>query len=297
MALPEPDERLTDDDSESRAAPAPHTERPDWLVGPDEGAASEVARVHGDGGPSPAPLRLIKSGEELPPDLPPPGRPLPAAEQTPSSTPEARRRPVAWTAAASSIPRLKLEVAPTEGRPARKAAPEDVARARKPAPEDAAPARPGARDLEAQGFPDDAPAASGPAARSPLAPLDEPWWIVALEDLRSSSRTQVFVIVALLVAVAAWIFWPHGEPGVSLATIRRHPERFDNQIVRVKGEVGDVFSVGGGYAFSLQQGRDTMVVFTRSRVPASHQNVTIEASVSTGFLDGVQRQALFEVAH
>ena len=286
MALPEPDERLTDDDSESRAAPAPHTERPDWLVGPDEGAASEVARVHGDGGPSPAPLRLIKSGEELPPDLPPPGRPLPAAEQTPSSTPEARRRPVAWTAAASSIPRLKLEVVPTESRPARK-----------PAHEDAAPAGPGARDLEAHRFPDDAPAASGPAARSPLAPLDEPWWIVALEDLRSSSRTQVFVIVALLVAVAAWIFWPHGEPGVSLATIRRHPERFDNQIVRVKGEVGDVFSVGGGYAFSLQQGRDTMVVFTRSRVPASHQNVTIEASVSTGFLDGVQRQALFEVAH
>ena len=64
--------------------------------------------------------------------------------------------------------------------------------------------------------------------------------------------------------------------------------------MRVNGRVGEVFHVGGGYAFYLLQGRDTIVVFTRSRVPVPRQNVTVVASVSTGFLDGAPRQALFE---
>ena len=83
---------------------------------------------------------------------------------------------------------------------------------------------------------------------------------------------------------------------ISISTIRHHPERFDGAAVKIKGRVGEVFMVGGGYAFYLHQGRDTMVVFTRSRVPIRREEVTIAGSISNGMLDGKSRQALFETA-
>jgi hypothetical protein len=55
--------------------------------------------------------------------------------------------------------------------------------------------------------------------------------------------------------------------------------------------------VGGGYAFYLRQGREDIVVFTRSRVPVRREELTIEGSISNGVLDGKTRQALFETAH
>jgi len=67
-------------------------------------------------------------------------------------------------------------------------------------------------------------------------------------------------------------------------------------VVAVSGRVGETFPVGGGYAFYLHQGRDTIVVFTRSRVPTFRQRVQIVGSVSTGFLEGVPRAAIFEAA-
>jgi hypothetical protein len=293
MALPEPDERLSEEDSASAAPPRPNVERPDWLVGADEGAVAEQSRL-GGGSPTPreAP-RLIKPGEGLqfegpePGPAPPVGRPLPAAKPAPAPEPEAPKRPTAWTAAASSIPRLTLAPAASDAQVARR-----MQRAEEPDEQEAAP------EFLGPAFPDDAPVtrAPAPAPKPSLPALHEPWWIVALEELRSNRRTLMLAVGALLVLVAALVFWPRGERGVSLSTIRHHPERFDNQTVRVHGEVGEVFSVGGGYAFNLQQGRDTMVVFTRSRVPVSHQDVTVVASVSTGFLDGIARQALFEIA-
>ena len=62
----------------------------------------------------------------------------------------------------------------------------------------------------------------------------------------------------------------------------------------MSGRVGETFPVGGGYAFYLHQGRDTIVVFTRSRVPTFRQRVQIVGSVSTGFLEGVPHAAIFE---
>ena len=44
----------------------------------------------------------------------------------------------------------------------------------------------------------------------------------------------------------------------------------------------------------LVQGRDTIVVFTRTQMPTAHAVVTVKGQVSTGFLDGAPRQALFE---
>jgi hypothetical protein len=67
--------------------------------------------------------------------------------------------------------------------------------------------------------------------------------------------------------------------------------------VTVRGRVGeDVFAVGAGWAFYLVQGRDTIVVFTRIQAPKPHEVITVKGQVSTGFLDGVPRQALFEDA-
>jgi hypothetical protein len=57
-----------------------------------------------------------------------------------------------------------------------------------------------------------------------------------------------------------------------------------------------VFHVGGGYAFYLLDGRDTLVVFTRSRTPVERQHVRISGTMSNGSLDGLPTLALFESA-
>ena len=93
------------------------------------------------------------------------------------------------------------------------------------------------------------------------------------------------------------MFHPKEEQTVSIGAIHRHPERFDGRPVKVKGRVGEVYQVGGGYAFHLMQGREDLVVFTRSRVPVRREEVIIEGSISNGVLDGKTRQALFETAH
>ena len=99
-----------------------------------------------------------------------------------------------------------------------------------------------------------------------------------------------------MLVLGVWIFWPGPYQSVSISRIRREPQRFDGRVVAVSGRVGESFAVGGGYAFYLHQGRDTIVVFTRSRVPTFRQRVRIVGSVSTGFLDGVARAAIFEAA-
>ena len=113
----------------------------------------------------------------------------------------------------------------------------------------------------------------------------------------SKSPPLVFVALAVIAVVALMMFHPKEEQTVSIGAIHRHPERFDGRPVKVKGRVGEVYQVGGGYAFHLMQGREDLVVFTRSRVPVRREEVTIEGSISNGVLDGKTRQALFETAH
>jgi len=111
-----------------------------------------------------------------------------------------------------------------------------------------------------------------------------------------TSKPFLVLVLALGAVMAVMMFRPRDAQTTSIASIRRHPERFEGRAVQVSGRVGEVFTVGGGYAFHLHQGRENIVVFTRSRVPVRSEKVTISGSLSIGTLDGKTRHALFETA-
>jgi hypothetical protein len=123
--------------------------------------------------------------------------------------------------------------------------------------------------------------------------VSAPWWMQVPVLLRENRRVQMLAgLGALLLLVIA--FWPKPEKSLSLGAIRRDPTHFDGKSVRVSGRIGEVFEMGGGYAFYLHQGRDTLVVFTRSRTPRRGDRVTVAGSMSTGYFNGQSGTALFE---
>ena len=260
--MPNPEPQVPPDDLESRhqpVRPAEDAERPDWLVGADEGLTQELDAAW----TPPADRRPVLTRIDSPREAPAPAKPEP---------------PRAWTAAAPSVP--KLTVVPRRERPARdEDLPGDVG--------DHEPLRSGPEeDLESE-----APREIAPL---PIRPHDEPLWLVWGEFLATNRPLQIG-LVAVVVAVLAYAYWPRQENmGVPLRDIRRHPERFEGRSVRVQGKVGEVFDIGSGYVFHLIQGRDTVVVFSPARRPQPHDKVRVAGSVSTGFLDGVARVAIFE---
>jgi len=294
VPLPEPEmndpEDRTPEDSEE-PAPPPTRARPDWLVGAEEGVASEWSRTSGDAPERPVKLRLVRP-EDVAPAVEEEGedpgpqrlrlmgpdenvgisRPTGAGKVLPRT---GARRPTAWTAASSSVPTLKRS-APAMPQPAfnrlQDGDPEDAEAAASPVITGDRPPRP-------------APIA--------LAPLKESWTIVAIDALQHNAQIQIAIVVTV-VAILAWTFWPRGEASVSVSRIHHHPEQYDGQMVRVHGKIGDVYPIAGGYTFYLLSGRDTMVVFTRTRTPLRDDNVSIRGTISTGYLDGMPVQALFE---
>ena len=235
--------------------------RPDWLVGAEEGVAAEFDRGHDGPAATKPPLVLRR-----------PAAPEGAGRRD-AAPPPGAKTPVPWTAAASSVPMLPdLEASQ---------------------PSRAAP-RPPMAD-EVADFPDDdLPPAVDPVAPVPvLLPLREPVTLVALDAVRTSRMIQIGILVALA-AAAAYFFWPRPNPTLSLSSIRLRPELYDGRTVVVSGKVGDVFPVGAGYAFYLLERNDTLVVFTRTRTPKSRTHLRVTGTVSTGYLDGVPRPALFE---
>jgi len=303
---PMPDEQ----DAAPRAKILPFGPRrtPDWLTGPsdDPGAAAESDAAAEDRPAPPAPV-LKRPG--LPPGvhvemdpgiepacapvLPSPSRPgsevadrvkaEPAAEPTkPPETPRSRMPDPAgrWAPVASSVPIPKLLLVETpEPEPAKPEAEVVV-----PRPTPALP-----------GHEEDLRATAATAAAPPT--LMEPWWVVALDALRTNRRAQATAVgvLALVVVLGMWM-WPRGVGTTPLSQIRRHPTDFDGRSVIVRGRVGDdVFPMGAGWAFYLMQGRDTIAAFSAARRPEPRRVVTLKGQVSTGFLDGVPRQALFEV--
>lgn len=262
-------------------APAPDAERPDWLVGAEEGAQAERGR---DAAPAP-PLKLVVPDPDA--AKPPGGQKAP---------------PQAWKAAASSVPKLQR----VEGTGGATVAP--APRGWAVAPPHAVPAggRGDAADLE--DFPAGGAHATTPAGDDPLAVsatpaalapprtvLEEPWWAVAADALQTQRPLQIGIL-AVALAVVAWFAWPRSQPSVAIRSIHAHPERYDGVTVRVAGRVGDVYEIGGAYAFYLEQGRDTIVVFSRTRRPYRNEKLSVAGSVSMGYLDGIARPSLFEIA-
>lgn len=294
---------------DAHAAPAPKLFRP----GADA-AAEPVA-------PPPAPRREA-------PDLPAPRLTLPSAPGAPPAPPaESASQPLPGIPLSKRAPAVQPEEASdfstgpamlwSQGANSVPVLPRDAAAPAPPPPPPARQASPSAASPELD-FPMDdaeerarataaaaamaATAAATPAAQ-PHAVVDPeafdlkdapaPWWMQVPQMLREDRRAQALAaLVAVLLLVLA--FWPRAEKSLSIGSVRRDAVRYDGQNVRVSGRIGEIFEVGGGHAFYLHQGRDTLVVFTRSRSPRRGQRVTVAGMVSTGYLNGQSGTALFE---
>ena len=257
----EPPEGFQTSAHESVRAPEP--ERPDWLVGADEGFAAEgdqdlQQRIAGD--------KPVLRRVGLPDAIVNPGVPAPKAEPQ-----------VKWAAAAPSVPKLAIvprrdRIEPPRGMP------ED----------DEPSASPPDQDLEADALP------GTPAIQAQIRPHEEPLWLVWTEAIATSRKIQI-AILAVVVGIVAYAFWPREEGrSVPLGQIRKHPDRFEGRSVNVRGEVGEVFDIGRGYVYQLIQGRDSVVVFSPTRHPEPHDRIRVAGNVSTGYLDGIARVAIFE---
>lgn len=321
MGLPEPIEPQPDD-----VAPrAPGDDRADWLCGAEEGLEAEMLRSKGDAAPAP---KLIRPGADASPadeaaegarrrdssTLPGPRLSQPSAPEEPgqprAGLPLPKRAPGAvqaegpssgfssgpsmlWEPGANSTPVLARASAPAPAPAARTQVPP-------PAPEmdfpmDDAEERTRVRAEAAAAA--SAPAAQPHAVVTPdafdIKDAPAPWWMQIPQLLAEDRRVQGAVAAALVVLLAV-MFWPRPEKTMSLGGISRDPAHYDGQSVKVSGRIGETFEVGGGHAFYLHQGRDTLVVFTRSRTPRRGQRVTLVGTVSTGYLNGQSGTAIFE---
>jgi len=243
---------------ETRPESAPlqgDTHRPDWLVGADPGL--EAPPGLGD----PAPLSISKKA------------PLKVVE---GGKPAASK---GWSGAASSVP--KLSVVPTTPPPQPMIEEDGV--------------------VESAGLDSDLPPAVGvPGDPSPVRatpafrPLQEPWYLVWSEAVATQRRVQVLLLLVVAAVAAFFFFARGGTSGASLGAILRHPENYEGRSVVVRGEVLEIFDVGTGHAFQIRQGRDMVVVYSTLREPRLHDRVEVSGIVSTGYLDGKPRIAIFE---
>ncbi len=206
--------------------------------------------------------------------LPLEGRPAPAAASAPPP------RTAAWTGVGNSVPRL-TQTPEGEVRSAFVASSPDDEHDIEPMPDNDT------------GLLSVTPKTSG-ATITTHSTLEEPWWVVFGERITGDRRILIGVGV-VLVLIAALVFWPRANASVRLHDIRKNPDQWEGRSVKVSGRVGDdVFPLGSGYVFPLLQGRDTIVVFTRTRTPERRQRVTVIGEVSAGYLDGRARLAILE---
>ena len=97
-------------------------------------------------------------------------------------------------------------------------------------------------------------------------------------------------VVALLATLVTRGVHDRGE---SISHIRSAASQYQGRALRISGRVGDVFEMGGSYVYYLLQGRDTMVVFTHGAAPRPGATISVEGTLSIGYLDGAARPALF----
>ena len=288
-----------DADKASREVPRPTVERADWLVGPEDGIAAELARAKHAPELSLEPPRLGKpedpdAGHPRPNSrfmIPPvPLRPRAAAQEPPAAPTPALP---SWDPGHSSVPTLRRTAAP-EG--ARQSSP--VAESSRDFPMDDAEerARVSARLAENQAH----EAAIAARPHEVVAPqefdipaLPVPWWAQLPELMRKDRRVQL-TLLSLVLVLAVMAFWPRAEKTVSIGHLKQHADRYADTEVRVGGRVSEVFAVGGSWAYTLVQGRDTIVVFSRTREPKVRERIVVIGTISRGYLDGQSRVAIFE---
>lgn len=290
MGTPEPLEPA------DKPTPPRESSSADWLVGPEEGLAAEMSRHAAESGEYQRPTLLRPAA---PGDAPPQRVQQPTPLSQPARPPIGRvgaddvkasdivqGMGMSWEPGTRSVPSVRRDAPAPAPSPSREFPMDDA--------EDRARARADAMAAEAE----EAAAAARPhEVVTPdqfaveVGPM--PWWMQGPWVLRNDRRIQALVGVVLL-ALLTLALWPRGERPMSLGYLRHHPEKFDGVGVLVRGRVGQVFRVGGGYAFNLLDARDTLVVFTRSRTPVERQRVTLRGTLSTGYLDGLPTLALFE---
>jgi len=254
--------------------------KPDWLVGAHEALESEFGRSADDPGQAPPELR---SATPIPPRQPSGPRPVNPYEGFAQSA-AGRSFSSNWMETGLSSP------ASPQAQVSRK--PEDERDPDDPFGhgqrlEDAPPPE------EDPAGPEASPAATEKARWSPPPPPPKPWWEPPLAWAMTPPGRLVMG-VAVIAAVGAGLLLRPRDNTVPLARIRHNAQQYDGQQVTVRGKIGEAYPVGGGYSFYLLQGRDTIVVFTRSRTPVSNDRVSIKGVVSTGVLNGEVRQALLE---
>ncbi len=288
------------EDKPNPDAPRPVIERVDWLVGAEDGITAERDRVdRGPEVPLEAPRLVRPSDPDANQDRPASRVPLPF--RTPAlSRPAALPAPPAapsptmpsWAPGASSVPMMRRSVGPAAsvGGPipelsrdfpmddAEERARISAQMAEEQAREAAILARPHAV-VQPQEF------------ELPTVPM--PWWSQLPNVMKVDKRLQLAVLL-LILGLALATFWPRAEKTISVAHLKEHAERYGDQQVRVAGRVSEVFPVGGSVAYTLVQGRDTIVVFSRSRTPKPREQVIVIGTLSTGYLGGETRTAIFE---
>ena len=301
MAEPEPIDDAEPDAEPEEARPAPEggkprsSARPEWLVGAEEALESEFGQFGSGPGTAPPELHAATPPTDRPRPGPPPVNPYAGFAQSAAgrafgtqwletayagSSPS--EHPASPAHAADHPPMPEVTAEPRE---------EDAGIGDAPDPDDAA-----APDHAATAAPDHAATAAPGKARRPAPPPPpppRPWW----EKAVAAATTPLGLIAigtAVVLVIGAFSILGAKDPSVTISKLRRDPQKWDGQTVRVHGTVGEVYPVGGGYSFYLLQGRDTIVVFTRSRTPVRDERIAVKGVVSTGVLNGELRQALLE---
>jgi hypothetical protein len=191
--------------------------------------------------------------------------------------------PVAWSAASSSIPQIRT----VRHRPVL------VEQAAIEAWEDPEDDTLSARSSAASASRMDAAPRAG---RSNPYPLEREFAALMVWARRQPRILWIGTGVALVIAIVATMLTLPREHFVPVTIICADARAMDGQLVHVHGIVGQTFKVGGGSAFYLHEGRDSLVVYTLLRSPVEREHIKLFGTVSTGFLDGKPRVAVFEAA-
>jgi len=288
-------------------APRPSISKADWVVGAEEGLASELQETQpGESRVTEAP-RLVRPQDPDAGKPREPGRfgasglfrrPVPAGTPTPAAAPPPMP---SWDKGASSIPRMRtVESDVDKARPTPPPPPFGSQAPREFPMDDAEERARVAAAVAAQQREEAAIAARPHQVVAPqefdLPAVAPSWWANLVAHLRGNQPLQLGLGLALLAALA-FTLWPRGDKTTSIAHLKEHPERYADTPVRVGGRVSEVFTVGGSWAYTVVQGRDTIVVFSRTREPKAQERIVVVGTLSRGYLDGQSRVAIFEATH